>query len=90
VGSGLGQGGRQLKGGGSKDEPPLRRVRCAPVVLSESSTCYRTKTRKVLKQRIECNDVGWGAVDRLWCIDGDGSVYQASSSRTVKPALDGV
>jgi hypothetical protein len=44
---------------------------------------------KLLRQRIECNDVG-----RLWRgwreIDGDGSVYQASSSRTAKPALDGV
>jgi hypothetical protein len=29
------------------------------------------------------------SAERLAEIDGDGSVYQASSSRTAKPALDG-
>jgi hypothetical protein len=65
LGSGQGQGGRQLKGGGREDRPSGSAVRRLSVgvgvgVTGERCTCYETKIEKLLKQRIECSDVGRG------------------------------
>jgi hypothetical protein len=55
---GAGPGERQLKGGGSEETRlDVRRAACRRRAM-ESCTCDEAKTEKVLKQRIECSDVG--------------------------------